>query len=86
MRRLIVHGPGAIRKFKGGYKVTIGKGGVRTKRYVRKYYYECEPGRGGPIQPRLSFKKMTSSESDARELSLNNTCTEGQNGNGTTLE
>ena len=81
----LVHGPGATRKFKGGYKVTIGEGGVRTKRYVRSYYYVCDHGRGGQIQSRLSFKKMTSSISDARNSTLNTTSKEGQNGNSTTL-
>ena len=76
----------------GGYKVTVSKRGVRTKRYQKEYYYECEPGRGdGRLQTRLSFRKMTLPENEPERTTFTSssddtTSTEGQNGSGAKLE
>ena len=76
-----MHGPGATRKFRGGHKVVVGRGGTRTKRYTRDYYYVCEKREGGQIQPRLSFTKMTSQNDRADGKQEFSTSTAGQNGN-----
>ena len=79
----LVHGGGATRKFRGGHKVVVGRGGGRTKRYQRSYYYVCEPREGGQIQPRLSLVKMTPKQAetdDAQNFDVN-TSKVGQNGN-----
>ena len=77
----LVHGPGATRKFRGGHKVVVGRGGIRTKRYTRSYYYVCEHREGGQIQPRLSLVKMTSQNARADDKLNCSTSTAGQNGN-----
>ena len=84
----MIHGPGATRKFRGGFKVSVGARGGRRKSYVRDYYYKCEQGRGGQVQSRLSFSKTTpiSSTDGASSLNLKTTSTEGQSGNGTTQD
>ena len=88
----LLHGGGAIRKFRGGYKMIVNKKGVRTKRYQREYYYECEPGRGdGRLQTRLSFRKMTLPENEPEKTTFtsssdDDTSTEGQNRSRTKLE
>ena len=57
------HGGGAIRKQRGGYRMTIGKGGVPERRYQRETYYVCDLGQGGRgrrlVQTKLSFKTGT---------------------------
>ena len=63
--------------------MVVGRGGGRTKRYQRSYYYVCEPREGGQIQPRLSLVKMTPKQAendDAQNFDVD-TSKVGQNGN-----
>ena len=43
----LLHGGGAIQKFRGGFKMTIGRGRIPVKRYQRNYYYVSDLARGG---------------------------------------
>ena len=72
----LVHEGGISRKFKGGYKFTVGKNGVKTKRYQRSYYGLCD-GKGGQAQSRLSFMKMTPAKLENNDATLNTTSKEG---------
>ena len=82
----IIHGRGAIRKFRGGHRMTTGRGGVKVKKYQREYYYECEEGKK-MIQTRLAFTNQARQPgSEARDENSDNTCKEGQNGNSTNHE
>ena len=61
----VIHGGGAIMKFRGGSKLVRGRSGKMGKRYKREPYYVCDLARGGRggklVQTRLSFTKMTKS-------------------------
>ena len=59
----LIHGGTKTKKFKGGYKMTLGKGGVPVKRYQRSYV--CDQKGVGLLQTRLSFKKTTSKDDEA---------------------
>ena len=43
----LLHGGGAIQKFRGWFKMTIGRGRIPVKRYQRNYYYVSDLARGG---------------------------------------
>ena len=55
----VLHGEGAVKKFKPVVKTTAGPGGKLVKSYSRQVYYECEEGKssqeGGLRQTQLSF-------------------------------
>ena len=70
-----IHGRGAVRKFRGGYKMSIGRGGVPVKRYQRHYYYECQTGK--LAQTRLAFDRVANIGTD--DAVNTSTSTEGQN-------
>ena len=78
------HGRGAVRKFRGGHKMTVGRGGIPVKRYQREYYYE----RVGKklAQSRLSFQRVTNLNFEGAESDSTSASKEGQNGNNTSKE
>ena len=85
----VVHGTMGTKKFRGGHKIVIGRGGKKVKRYQRSNYYVCEPREGGVIQQRLSLVKMTPQEAgmrDAKNSANFSTSKEGQSEDCTELE
>ena len=56
-----IHGRGAVRKWRPSFITEVGPGGVKTRRYVKKYEYVCDLGEaGGKLnQSRLPFSAMT---------------------------
>jgi len=82
----LVHGGVKTKKFKGGYKMAVGRGGVPVKRYQRSYV--CDRKGEGLLQTRLSFIKTTLKLSGTENALQLYDCTskEGQHGISTNTE
>ena len=82
----LVHGGVKTKKFKGGYKMAVGRRGVPVKRYQRSYV--CDRKGEGLLQTRLSFIKTTPKLSGTENALQLYDCTskEGQHGISTNTE
>ena len=88
----LLHGGGALQRFRGGHRMVRERGGIPAKRYTREYYYVCDLARGGRRgklrQTALSFPKITvNKRSDSADSSVNFlTSTVGQSNNGSSTD